>query len=81
VGDDDNGSSAAADKNAENVGLQQSLGTAHTSLSRLCPRFITVLSDFGETEKFVLEGDSLLQNALQDERLDWSEGTQFLHLT
>eukprot|EP00286_Rhodomonas_abbreviata_P024202 CAMPEP_0181307918 /NCGR_PEP_ID=MMETSP1101-20121128/11157_1 /TAXON_ID=46948 /ORGANISM="Rhodomonas abbreviata, Strain Caron Lab Isolate" /LENGTH=357 /DNA_ID=CAMNT_0023414209 /DNA_START=403 /DNA_END=1472 /DNA_ORIENTATION=- len=59
---------------------ERALQTAHSSFSSLRPRFITVLSDFGETEKFVLEGDSLLMNAFSDERLDWSHGGQFLHL-
>ena len=50
------------------------------SLSRLRPKFTTALSDFGEAEKFVLEGDSLLQYALADPRLDWARGGQQLHL-
>jgi len=52
-----------------------------TSLSSLCPQFITVLSDFGETEKFVIEGDSLLLHVFSDPALDFSHGGQFLHLT
>jgi hypothetical protein len=52
-----------------------------TSLSSLRPQFITVLSDFGETEKFVIEGDSLLLHAFSDPALSWSHGGQFLHLT
>jgi ATP-dependent RNA helicase DDX60 len=42
-------------------------------------RFVTVLSDFGETEQFVIEGDSLIFLAFEDERLDWKHGGQFLH--
>ena len=42
-------------------------------------RFVTVLSDFGETEQFIIEGDSLVLLAFEDERLDWKHGGQFLH--
>lgn len=83
VGDGEDTSAGAllgADKDGNEVDLR-SLNGAQTSWSQLSPRFITVLSDFGETEKFVLEGDSLLQYAFEDERLDWSGGGQFLHLT
>ena len=51
-----------------------------SSLSALRPQFLTVLSDFGEAEKFVIEGDSLLLHALSDPALDWAH-PQFLHLT
>ena len=37
-------------------------------------RFVTVLSDFGETEQFIIEGDSLILIAFEDERLDWKLG-------
>jgi hypothetical protein len=43
-------------------------------------RFVTVLSDFGETEQFIVEGDSLIFLAFEDERLDWEHGGQYLHL-
>jgi ATP-dependent RNA helicase DDX60 len=43
-------------------------------------RYLTILADFGETEQFVIEGDSLILWAFDDERLDWKHGGQFLHL-
>ena len=43
-------------------------------------RYVTVLSDFGEAEQFLIEGDSILQLAFEDDRLDWQHGGQYLHL-
>ena len=43
-------------------------------------RYVTVLSDFGETEQFVIEGESLIRWAFEDTRLDWNCGGQILHL-
>jgi len=75
------GDAGAAAEIEEESGLDA--GTVRAlagSLSALRPQFITVLSDFGETEKFVIEGDSLLLHALSDPALDWTH-PQFLHLT
>jgi hypothetical protein len=83
-------SSIAGEDGAGNTPLEiEEEGTLHastvkglsSSLSSLRPKFITVLSDFGETEKFVIEGDSLLLHAFSDPALNWTHGGQFLHLT
>ena len=75
------GDAAGAAEMEEEGGLDPATVKAlASSLSALRPQFLTVLSDFGEAEKFVIEGDSLLLHALSDPALDWAH-PQFLHLT
>ena len=82
VAGDEGTGAAAMHLEEEEDGLDQAAAKGlATSLSSLRPQFITVLSDFGETEKFVIEGDSLLLHALADPALDWTHGGQFLHWT
>jgi hypothetical protein len=76
AGEEGEGTAPLQEENGLDAATVRALAT---SLSSLRPQFITVLSDFGETEKFVVEGDSLLLHAFSG--LDWTHGGQFLHLT
>jgi len=38
-----------------------------------------ILSDFGELDQFVIDGDGLVAHILSDPSLDWKLGGQFLH--
>jgi hypothetical protein len=40
---------------------------------------IEILSDFGELDQFVIDGDGLVAHILSDPSLDWKMGGQFLH--
>jgi len=40
---------------------------------------IEILSDFGELDQFVIDGDGLVAHILADPTLDWNMGGQFLH--
>jgi hypothetical protein len=40
-----------------------------------------VINDCGGADNFVIDGDSMLIQVMQDEALDWTHGGQFLHLT
>lgn len=40
---------------------------------------IEILSDFGELDQFVIDGDGLVAHILSDPCLDWKLGGQFLH--
>jgi hypothetical protein len=39
-----------------------------------------LLNEFGATELFIVDGDSLLVELLSASSLDWSHGGQYLHL-
>jgi hypothetical protein len=49
-------------------------------LSYLLPEFSDFLCDFGLSEPFLIDGDSLITFALSNKYLDWRNGGQFLHL-
>ncbi len=40
---------------------------------------VEILSDFGELDQFVIDGDGLVAHILSDPCLDWNLGGQFLH--
>lgn len=43
--------------------------------------YLNILTDFADAEIFLIDGDSLLLELLEETTLDWTNGGQFLHLT
>ncbi|KAI9838157.1 MAG: hypothetical protein M1837_002619 [Sclerophora amabilis] len=43
------------------------------------PRILDLVSDYAGTELFLIEGDALLLECFQDERIDFEDGFQLLH--